>query len=153
MLSKVHIVKAMVFPVVVYKCMSWTIKKAKHQRIKAIELGIGEDSWESGIKPVNPKGNQSWIFIGRTNVEADVSTLWPRDTKSWLIRKDPDARHDWGQEEKWAVEDEMVGWHHWLNGHEFKQTLGEGERRVAWCAIVHRVAKSPIWCSNWTATI
>ena len=105
------------------------------------------------IKPVNPKGNQSWIFIGRTNVEADVSTLWPRDTKSWLIRKDPDARHDWGQEEKWAVEDEMVGWHHWLNGHEFKQTLGEGERRVAWCAIVHRVAKSPIWCSNWTATI
>ena len=71
------------------------------------------------IKPVNPKGNQYWIFIGRTEAEAETSVLWPPDTKSWLIRKDPDAGKDWRQEEKGTTEDEMAGWHHWLNEHEF----------------------------------
>ena len=70
------------------------------------------------IKPVNPKGNQSWIFIGRTDAEADISILWPPDVKSWLTGKDPDAGKDWRQEKKGTTEDEMVGWHHWLNGHE-----------------------------------
>ena len=72
------------------------------------------------IQPVPPKGDQSWMFIGRTDVEAETPTLWPPDAKSWLIWKDPDAGKDWGQEEKGTTEDEMVGWHHWLNGHEFE---------------------------------
>ena len=79
------------------------------------------------VKPVHPKGNQSWIFIGRTDAEAEAPILWPPDVKSRLIRKDADAGKDWRQEEKGATEDEMVGWHHWLNGHEFEQTLGDGE--------------------------
>ena len=72
-----------------------------------------------GIKPVNSKGNQSWIFIRRNDAEAEALILWPLDAKSWLIRKDPDAGRDWGQEEKGTTEDEMVGWHHRFNGHEF----------------------------------
>ena len=79
------------------------------------------------IKPVSPKGNQPWIFIGRTDAETECPVLWPPDLKSQLIGKDPDAGKDWGQDEKGVTEDEMVGWHHWLNGHEFKQTLGDGE--------------------------
>ena len=71
------------------------------------------------IQPVHPKGDQSWLFIERTDVEAETPILWPPDAKSWLIWKDPDAGKDWGQEEKETTEDEMVGWHHWLNGHEF----------------------------------
>jgi len=72
------------------------------------------------IQPVNPKGNQSWIFIGKTDVEAETPILWPSDVNNWLIWKDPDAGKDWRQEEKGMTEDEMVGWHHWLNGHEFE---------------------------------
>ena len=79
------------------------------------------------IKPVNPKGDQSWMFIGRTYAEAETPILWPPDGKSWLIWKDPDAGKDWGQEEKGMTEDEMVGWHHWLDGHEFEQALGGGD--------------------------
>ena len=71
------------------------------------------------IQPVHPKGDQSWVFIGRTDVEAESPILWPPDAKSWLLWKDPDAGRDWGQEEKGMTEDEMVGWHHWLNGHGF----------------------------------
>ena len=77
------------------------------------------------IKPVNPKGTQSWIFIGRTGTEAPI--LWPPDAKNWLIWKDPDAGKDWRQEEKGMTEEEMVGWYHRLNGHEFDQALGDGE--------------------------
>ena len=77
-------------------------------------------------KPVNPKGNQSWILTGRTDAEADVPILWPHDVMSWLIRKDPDAGKDWRQEEK-MTEGKMVGWHHQLNGPEFEQALGDGE--------------------------
>ena len=72
------------------------------------------------IKPVHPKGNQSWIFIGRTNTEAESPILWPPDVKNWLTGKDPDAGKDWRQEEKGTTEDKMVGCHHWLNGHEFE---------------------------------
>ena len=77
------------------------------------------------IQPVHPKGNQPWIFIGRTDAEAPI--LWPRDAKSWFIRKDCDAGKDWRQEEKGMTEHKMVGWHHLLNGHEFEQALGDGE--------------------------
>ena len=79
------------------------------------------------IKPVNPKRNQPWIFIGRTDAEVEGSILWPPDTKSRLTGKDPDAGKDWRQKEKGATEDQMVGWHHWLNGLEFEQTLGVGD--------------------------
>ena len=79
------------------------------------------------IKPVNPKGNQSWIFTGRTDVEAETPILWPPDVKSWLIGKDPDAGKDCGQEEKGTTEDEMVGWYHWLKVHEFGLILGVGD--------------------------
>ena len=72
------------------------------------------------IQPVNPKGDQSWVFIGRTDVEAETPILWPPDAKSWLIWKDPDAGTDWRQEEKQTTEDEMVGWHQWLNGQELE---------------------------------
>ena len=79
------------------------------------------------IKSVHPKGNWSWIFIGGTDAEAEAAIFWPPDVKSWLIRKDPDAGKDWRQEEKGMTEDKMVGWHHWLNGYEFEQALGNGE--------------------------
>ena len=79
------------------------------------------------IQPVHPKGNQSWVFTGRTDAEAETPTFWPPDAKSWLTGKDPDAGKDWGQEEKEITEDEMVGWYHRLNGHEFEWTLGVGD--------------------------
>ena len=81
------------------------------------------------IQPVHPKGDQSWVFIGRSDVEAETPILWLSDVKSWLIWKDPDAGKDWGQEEKGKTEDEMVGWHHRLNGHEFEWVLGFGDGR------------------------
>ena len=90
------------------------------------------------IKPVHPKRNQSWIFIRRSDAEAETPILWPPDVKSWLIRKDPDAGKDWGQKEKGATEDKMVGWHHWLNGHEFEQTPGDSEEQA-----------SLVCCSPW----
>ena len=79
------------------------------------------------IEPVSPKGNQSWVFIGRTDAEAEAPILWPPDTQNWLLRKDPEAGKDWRQEEKGTTEDEMIGWHHRINGHEFEQTLGGSE--------------------------
>ena len=79
------------------------------------------------IQPVHPKGNQSWVFIGRTDTEAETPILWPPHVKSWLIGKDPDAGKDWRQEEKGMTEDEMAGWHHWLDGREFEWTLGVGD--------------------------
>ena len=79
------------------------------------------------IQPVHPKGDQSWVFIGRTVAEAEAPILWPPHAKCWLIGKDPDAGRDWGQEEKGTTEDEMAGWHHWLNGHEFGWTPGVGD--------------------------
>ena len=88
------------------------------------------------IQPVHPKANQSWIFIGRTDVEAEAPILWPSDAKNQLIWKDPDAGKDWRQEEKGMIEDKMVGWHHWLNGHEFEQTQGDsvGQGSLGCCS-------------------
>ena len=88
------------------------------------------------VKPVNPKGNQCWIFIGKTDAEVEAPILWLPDAKNWLTGKDPDARKEWRWEEKGVTEDEMVGWHHWLNGHEFEQTQGnsEGQRSLACCS-------------------
>ena len=79
------------------------------------------------IQPVYPKGNQSWIFIGRTDAEAEIPIFWPPDAKNWVIWKDPDAGNDWRQEEKWKTEKAMVGWHHQLDGHELEQALGVGD--------------------------
>ena len=88
------------------------------------------------IKPVNPKGNQPWIFTGRTDTETEAPILWPPDANYWLIGKDPDAGRNWEQKEKGEIEDEMVVWHHWHNGHEFEQTLenGKGQRSPACCS-------------------
>ena len=89
-----------------------------------LNCGVGEDFWEfldyKEIQPVNPKWNQPWIFIRRTDAKAEIPILWPPDEKNWLIGKDPDAGKDWQQEEKGTIEDEMVGGHHWLDGHEFE---------------------------------
>ena len=111
-----------------YGCESWTIQKAECQRTDAFKLWCWRRLFlDCKIKPINPKGKKPWIFIGRTDAEAEAPVLWPPDVKSWLIGKDPDAGKDRRQEEKGMTEDEMVGWHHWLSGHEFEQTLGDGE--------------------------
>ena len=88
------------------------------------------------VKSVHPKGNQSWTFIGRTDDEAETPICWPPDAKNWLIWKDPDARKDWRWEEKGTTEDEMIGWHNWLNGHEFEQApgVGEGQGSLVCCS-------------------
>ena len=144
--TKVHLVKVVVFPVIMYRCETWTVKKAKHQRIDVFELWC----WRrlespldcKDIKPVNPKGNQSWIFIGRTDAEAEAQMLWPPDVKNWLIGKEPDAGKDWRQEEKRETEDEIIRWHHWLRGHEFEQVPGvsDGQDTLACCSpLDHKV--------------
>ena len=102
------------------------------------------------IKLVNLKGNQPWIFIGRMDAEAEAPVLQPSDAKIQLIEKDPDAGKDWRQKEKTKTEDEMVGWHHWCNGHELGQTPGDGENREAWHATVHGVTRSQTQLANWT---
>ena len=136
--TKVCLVKAMVFPVVMYGCESWTVKKAEHRRIDAFELWCWRRflriPW-SAIQPVHPKGDQSWVFIGRTDVEAETPILWPPNGKSWLIGKDPDAGRDSGQEEKGKIEDEMAGWHHWLDGckSEWTPGVGDGQGGLACC--------------------
>ena len=144
--TKVHLVKAMVFPVVMYGCESWTVKKAEHRRIDAFELWCWKrlffffsvfcfvlffkfyfifklyisplDCME--IQPVHSKGDQPWVFFGRTDAKAETPVLWPPHAKSQLIGKDSDAGRDWGQEEKGTIEDEMAGWHHRLDGREFE---------------------------------
>ena len=102
------------------------------------------------IKPVHPEGNQSWIVIGRTDAEAETPILWPPDAKNQLIRKDPYARKDWRQEDKGMTEDEMVGWHHQLNRHEFEQAPGvvDGQESLASCSPWR--LQSQTWLSDWT---
>ena len=122
--TKVCLVKAMVFPVVMYGCESWTVKKAEHWKIDPRTVVL-EKTLESPldckeIQPVHPKGDQSWVSIGRTAAEAETPILWPPHAKSLFTGKDPDAGRNWGQEEKVTTEDEMAGWHHRLNGHEFE---------------------------------
>ena len=154
--TKVHIVKAMVFPVVMHGCESWTIKEAERWRIDAFELWCWRRLLRVScreIQPVHPKGNQSWIiFIGRTAAAAETPILWPPDGKSWLILKDPDAGKHWRQEEKRMTEDEMVGWHHWLNGHECELTPGVGDRQgdlVCCSPWGHKESNTTEWL-NWT---
>ena len=109
-----------------------------------------ENPLDCKVKPVNPKGNQFWIFIGRTDADAKVPILWPPDAKGWLIRKDPDAGQDWWQKEKGMTEDEMVGWHHWLYRHEFEQALGDGEGQesLACCSSWGRKKVGPGWATE-----
>ena len=120
-----------------------------------LNCGVGEDSWESArrdckeIQPVHPKGDQSWVFIGRPDAEAETPILWPPEAKSWFIEKDPDAGKDWGQEEKGTTEDEMVGWHHWLSGHGLRGLQKLVMDREAWRAAVHGVAQSRTQLSDW----
>ena len=139
LLTNVYRVKAMIFPVVMYGCESWTIKLSTKE-LMLLNCGVGDDSWESlglrGIKPVNPKENQFWIFIGRTDYEAEVSVLWPPDAKNWFSGKDSDAGKDWRQEEKGMTEDEMIGWHYQLSGREFEQALGvdSGQESLVCCS-------------------
>ena len=102
------------------------------------------------IQSVHPKGNQSWVFIGRTDAEAETPILWPPDVKGWLIGKDPDAGKDWRWEEKGTTEDEMVGWHHRLDGHEFEQALEVGDRQGMPGVLQSMVAKSQTGLSGWT---
>ena len=134
MSTKVHRVKAMVFPVVTCGCESWTIKGWVLNNW-CFWTAVLEKTLESPldckrIQPVHPKGNQTWIFTGRADAEAEALKLWPPDAKSGLIRKDSDAGKDWRQEEKGMTKEEMVGRHHWHNGQEFEQ------------AAVHAVAES-----------
>ena len=131
--TKVHLVKGIVFPVVMlweldYK-KSWVLKNWCFWSVVLKTLESLLDCKE--IQPVHPKGDQSWVFIGRTDAEAETLILWPPDAKNWLFWKDPDAGKDWGQEEKGTTEDEMVGWHHWLNGHGFEWTPGIGDGQGA----------------------
>ena len=136
----------MVFPVVMYGYESWTIKKAESWRTDAFELWCWRrllsplDCKE--IQPVHLKGNQSWIFIGRTDAEAENPILWPPDVKNWLIGKYPDSGKDWRQEEKGMIEDEMVGWYHRVKGHEFEQTLWVGDGQGGLCVYMHSFSHS-----------
>ena len=139
--NKVCLVKAVVFPVVMYGCESWTIKKADTEELMLLNCVL-EKTLESPldckeIQPAHPKGDQSWVFIGRRDAEAETPILCPPDAKNWLIWKDPDAGKDWRQEEKGTTtKDVMVGWHHRLNGHEFELILGHsgGQRSLACCS-------------------
>ena len=146
----------MAFPVVMYGCESWTVKKAERWRIDAFELWCWRrllsplDCKE--IQPVHPKGDQSWVFIGRTDAEAETPILWPPDAKSGLIWKDPDAGRDWGQEEKGTTEDETAGWHHRLDGHELSKLWELVIDREAWHAVIHGVTKSRTRLSDLTGT-
>ena len=102
------------------------------------------------IQPVHPKGDQSWVFIGRTDAEAETPILWPPHAKSWLIGKDPDTGRDWGQEEKGMTEDEMVGWHHWLDGHEFWVNSGSWWWTGSPGVLRFTGSQSRTRLSNWT---
>ena len=128
---------------------SWALK------IDAFELwcwrGLLRVPWsarisnQSILKDISPE-----YSLEKTDGEAEAPVLWPRDVKYWHTRKDPDAGNDWRQEGKGMTEDEMVGWHHWLHGHEFDQALGVGDGQEAWHAVVHGVAKSRTQLSDWT---
>ena len=102
------------------------------------------------IQLANPKGNQSWMFIGRTDAEAETLIVWPSDVKNWLLGKDPDPGKDWGQEKKGLTEDEMVGWHHQFDGHEFEQALGAGDGQGSLECYSPWVTNSWTWLEDWT---
>ena len=145
----------MIFLVVMYGCESWTIKKAECLRIDAFELWCwrrllrvpwtARRSNQSILKKINPE-----YSLEGTDAEAEVPILWPFDAKNWLIGKDPDAGKDWRWEEKWTTEDEMVKWHHWLNGHEFEQAPGDGEGQGKAGVLQFMGLQSRTQLSNWT---
>ena len=155
--TKVRLVKAMIFPAVMYQCESWTIKKAERWRIDAFELWCwrrllrvpwtARRSNQSILKKINPE-----YSVEKTVAEAEAPIPWLPAAKSWLIRKDPDAGRDWGQEEKAATEDEMAGWHHRLDGHEFEWTLGvgDGQGGLACCDSWGRKESDTTERLNWT---
>ena len=153
--TKVHLVKAMVLPVVMYGCESWDHKESWAPKKRCIWTVVLEKTLESPlackeIQPVHPKGNQSWIYIGRTDAKAETLILCPPDVKNWLIWKDPDAGKDWRQEEKGMTEDEMVGWHHSLDGYEFEQAPGVGDEQESLVYCSPWGANSWTWLSDWT---
>ena len=138
------------------RCESWTVKKAEHRKIDAFELWCWRRllrvPWTArrSNQSILKVSDQSLVFIGRTDAEAETPVLWPPDANNWLIGKDPDAGKDWRQAEKGTAEDEMVGWHHWLNGHEFEWSLGDGDGQggLACCSPWgHRVRQD--WGLNW----
>ena len=156
LLTKGHIIKAMVFPVVIHRCESWTLKKAEGQRTDVFKLWCWRrrasplDSKD--IKPVNSKGNHTWIFIGRTDAEAEAPTLWPPDAKSWIIGKGPTLGKIEGKRRR--------GWQRmrWLDGItdamdiHLIQLCEIVKNKEAWVAAVHRVTKSWTWLSDYTTT-
>ena len=149
----------MVFPVVMYGCESWTIKKAEQKNwcfwTVVLEKTLESPLDSKEIQPVHSKGDQSWVFIGRTYVEVETPILWPPHATSWLTGKDPDAGKDWGQEEKGMTEDKMVGWHRWLNGHGFGWTLGvgDGQGGLACCSSWGRKESDMTEQLNWPELI
>ena len=156
--TKVCLVKAMVFPVVMYGGESWTVKKAECQRIDAFELWCWRRllrvpwterrSNQSILKEIH----QSWVFIERIDAKAETPVLWPPHANSWLIGKNSDAGRDWGREEKGTTEDEMAGWHHQLDGHEFGWTpgVGDGQGGLVCCNSWSRKESDMIEQLNWT---
>ena len=160
MSAKIHLVMAMVFfLVVMYGCEldykeRWALKNWCFWTV-ILETTLEGPLDCKEIQPVHPKENQSWIFIGRTYSEAETPILWPPDGKSWLIGKDPDAGKDWRREEKGMTEDEMVAWHHRLNGHGFEQTPGivDGQGGLACCSLWGLKESDMTEQLNWTELI
>ena len=154
--TKVCLGKAMVFPVVMYGREldykeSWALKNWCFWTV-VLEKTLESPLDFKEIKPVNPKGSQSWIFIGGTDAEAETPILWPPDAKNWLMGKDPDAGKDWGQEKKGMTEEEMVGWHHQLDGHEFEQApgVGDGQGSLVCCSPRGHKELATTEQMNWT---
>ena len=145
----------MFFPVVMYGCESWTVKKAEHQKIAAFELWYwrillrvpwtARRSNQSILKEISPG-----ISLEGMMLKLETPVLWPPHAKSWLIGKDSDTGRGWGQEEKGTTEDEMAGWHHWLDGHELEWTPRVGDGQAGRRAAIHGVAKSLTQLSNWS---
>ena len=157
--TKVRLVKAMVYPVVMYRGESCIVKKAECWRIDAFEVWcwrrLLKVSWTARRSSQSILKEQSWVFIGRTDAEAETPVLWPPHVKSWLVGKDPDPGRDWGQEEKGMTEDEMAGWHHWLNAHEFGWTpgVGDGQGGLECCDSWSRKQSDKTERLNWTEII
>ena len=130
-------------------------KKFSVEELMVLNCGAGEDCWESldckEIQPVHPKGDQSWVFIGRTDIEAETPILWLPDAKSWLTWKDSDAGKDWRQEKNVTIEDERIGWHHQLDGHGFGWTRGVCDRQggLACCGSWGRKESDMTEWLNW----
>ena len=147
----------MVFPVVMYGCESWTVKKAELPKNWRFWTVVLEKTLESPldckeIHPVHSEGDQPWDFFGRNDAKAETPVLWPPHVKSWLVGKDSDAGRDWGQEEKRMTEDEVAGWYHRLDGHEFEWTpwVGDGQGGLACCDSWGRKRSDTTERLNWT---